>query len=122
MLSYDSKQIEANLKLAGFEDIKISDTNIKDEKTGHYVQTQSIEATKPESKRNIDISIQVKKTAYKENKPYKKEKYEEQQINEADLIGLGDEGANETIGNDNDQENNSQENKKKVWVQNILMI
>ena len=77
MLSYDSKQIEANLKLAGFEDIKISDTNIKDEKTGHYVQTQSIEATKPESKRNIDISIQVKKTAYKENKPYKKEKYEE---------------------------------------------
>ena len=77
MLSYDSKQIEANLKLAGFEDIKISDTNIKDEKTGHYVQTQSIEATQPESKRNVDISIQVQKTKYKESKPYKKEKYEE---------------------------------------------
>ena len=77
MLSYDSKQIEANLKLAGFEDIKISDVNVKDEKTGKYIQTQSIEATKPESKRIANISVQIQKTKYKENKPYKKEKYEE---------------------------------------------
>ena len=69
MLSYDSKQIEANLKLAGFEDIKINDINIKDDKTGKMVQTQSIEATKPESKRNVNINIQVLKTKYKENKP-----------------------------------------------------
>lgn len=77
MLSYDSKQIEANLKLAGFEDIKINDINIKDDKTGKMIQTQSIEATKPESKRNVNINIQVLKTKYKENKPYKKDNYDE---------------------------------------------
>ena len=77
MLSYDSKQIEANLKLAGFEDIKINDINIKDDKTGKLIQTQSIEATKPESKRNVNINIQVQKINYKENKPYRKDNYDE---------------------------------------------
>ena len=77
MLAYDSKQIEANLKLAGFEDIKINDINIKDDKTGKMIQTQSIEATKPESKRNVNINIQVLKTKYKDNKPYKKDNYDE---------------------------------------------
>ena len=66
MLFYDSKQIEANLKLAGFEDIKISDVNIKDEKTGKTIQTQQVEAIKPESKRNVDINIEIKKTQVKE--------------------------------------------------------
>ena len=73
MVLYDSKQIEANLKLAGFENIKISDINIKDQKTGQIIQTQSIEAQKPESKRNSDIVVEVRKTAYKENKPSKYE-------------------------------------------------
>ena len=73
MVFYDSKQIEANLKLAGFENIKISDINIKDQKTGQIIQTQSIEAQKPESKRNSDIVVEVRKTAYKENKPSKYE-------------------------------------------------
>ena len=73
MVFYDSKQIEANLKLAGFENIKISDVNIKDQKTGQIIQTQSIEAQKPESKRNSDIVVEVRKTAYKENKPSKYE-------------------------------------------------
>ena len=77
MLAYDSKQIEANLKLAGFEDIKINDINIKDDKRGKMIQTQSIEATKPESKRNVNINIQVLKTKYKDNKPYKKDNYDE---------------------------------------------
>lgn len=73
MIIYDSKQIEANLKLAGFENIKISDVNIKDPKTGQTIQTQSIEAQKPESKRNSDIIVEVRKTAYKESKPSKYE-------------------------------------------------
>ena len=73
MVFYDSKQIEANLKLAGFENIEISDINIKDQKTGQIIQTQSIEAQKPESKRNSDIVVEVRKTAYKENKPSKYE-------------------------------------------------
>ena len=66
MLFYDSKQIEANLKLAGFEEIQINDVKIKDEKTGQQIQTQSIEAIKPESKRNVDINIEIQKTKYKE--------------------------------------------------------
>ena len=73
MVFYDSKQIEANLKLAGFENIKISDVNIKDPKTGQTIQTQSIEAQKPESKRNSDIVVEVRKTAFKESKPSKYE-------------------------------------------------
>jgi hypothetical protein len=83
MIDYDCKQIEANLKLAGFEDISSSNINIKDEKTGHMIQTISIEATKPESKRNADITLEIKKTSYVEKprgrqireEPVKKEKY-----------------------------------------------
>ena len=73
MLFYDSKQIEANLKLAGFEDIHISDINIKDEKTKKTIQTQSIEATKPLSKRNVDFNIEIRKSRFEE-KPHKIEK------------------------------------------------
>jgi hypothetical protein len=77
MIFYDSKQIEANLKLAGFENIKISDIKYNDEITKHEVQTQEIEAEKPESKRNVDVTIEIKKTTYKEQKPittYKEQK------------------------------------------------
>jgi len=76
MLSYDAKQIEANLKLAGFEDIQINDINIKDEKTGKIIQTQSIEASKPLSKRTGDINIEIRRSRYEEVKPYRKEKRE----------------------------------------------
>ena len=75
MLFYDSKQIEANLKLAGFEDIQISDINIKDEKTKKTIETQSIEATKPLSKRNADINIEIRRSRFEE-RPYKREKKE----------------------------------------------
>ena len=69
MVFYDSKQIEANLKLAGFENIKISEITIKDETTGQRVQTQLIEAQKP-IKRNPEESFEVKNTISKkkENK------------------------------------------------------
>jgi hypothetical protein len=76
MLSYDAKQIEANLKLAGFEDIQINDISIKDEKTGKIIQTQSIEASKPLSKRTGDINIEIRRSRYEEVKPYRKEKRE----------------------------------------------
>ena len=72
MLFYDSKQIEANLKLAGFEDIHISDIIIQDEKTKKNIQTQSIEATKPVSKRNVDINIEIRKSRFEE-RPNRKE-------------------------------------------------
>ena len=75
MLFYDSKQIEANLKLAGFEDIHISDINYQDGKTKKTIQTQSIEATKPVSKRNVDINIEIRKSRFEE-RPHKKEKKE----------------------------------------------
>ena len=73
MLAYDSKQIEANLKLAGFENIQTSDINIKDDKTGKIIQTQSIEAIKPESKRTSDISIEIQKIKYNKEKREVKE-------------------------------------------------
>ena len=73
MVYYDSKQIEANLKLAGFENITISDVNIKDPKTGQTIQTQTVEAQKPESKRNEGFVVEVRKKEYKESKPSKYE-------------------------------------------------
>ena len=76
MLFYDSKQIEANLKLAGFEDIHIRDINIEDEKTKKTIQTQSIEATKPLSKRGADVNIEIWKSRFEESKPYRYEKRE----------------------------------------------
>ena len=54
--------IEANLKLAGFENIKISDIKYKDELIKQEIQTQEIVAEKPESKRNYDVAIEIKKT------------------------------------------------------------
>lgn len=61
MIFYDIKQIEANLKLAGFENIKITDIDYKDKVTKNEVQTQEIEAEKPESKRNTEVTIEIKK-------------------------------------------------------------
>lgn len=79
MLSYDAKQIEANLKLAGFENIQISDINIKDEKTGKTIQTQSIEGSKPISKRSGNINIEVRRSKYEDIKPHRREKKEIQE-------------------------------------------
>ena len=68
MVFYDSKQIDANLKLAGFENVKITDIEYPDEKSRN-IQTQEIEAEKPKSQRNYDIHIEIQKTTYKEKKP-----------------------------------------------------
>ena len=77
MLDYDTNQIESNLKLVGFENIRILDTNFKDEESGLRIPSKSIEAQKPKGKRNVNIGFEVAKTSYKETKPYKKEfKYE----------------------------------------------
>ena len=75
MIFYDSKQIEANLKLAGFENIKISDIKYKDELIKQEIQTQEIVAEKPESKRNYDVAIEIKKTTIKEQKPFDNNKF-----------------------------------------------
>ena len=75
MIFYDSKQIEANLKLAGFENIKISDIKYKDELIKQEIQTQEIVAEKPESKRNYDVAIEIKKTIIKEQKPFDNNKF-----------------------------------------------
>ena len=42
MVFYDTKQIEANLKLAGFENIKITDTSYPDEKLNTNIPLNSI--------------------------------------------------------------------------------
>ena len=78
MLDYDTNQIESNLKLVGFENIRIIDTNFKDEESGLRIPSKSIEAQKPKGKKNVNIGYEVTKTSYKEKtKPYKKEfKYE----------------------------------------------
>ena len=73
MVFYDTKQIEANLKLVGFENIKITDINIKNEETGQKIPTKSIEAQKPKGKRNVDVDIEVTKMKYKETNSYKKD-------------------------------------------------
>ena len=73
MVFYDTKQIEANLKLVGFENIKITDINIKDEETGQKIPTKSIEAQKPKGKRNIDIDIEITKATYEKTNPHKKD-------------------------------------------------
>ena len=74
MVFYDTKQIEANLKLVGFENIKISDINIKEEETGQLIQTKSIEAIKPK-KKNIEVEIEVEKTTYRNPPSYKSNRY-----------------------------------------------
>jgi len=73
MVIYDTKQIEANLKLVGFENIKTSDITIKDEESGQRISTKLIEAQKPKGVRKIDVELEVTKTSYKNTNPYKKE-------------------------------------------------
>ena len=73
MIFYDTKQIEANLKLVGFENIKISDINVKDEESGQRIATKLIEAQKPKGIRKVDVELEVSKTSYKNTIPYKKD-------------------------------------------------
>jgi hypothetical protein len=69
MVFYDTKQIEANLKLAGFENIKITDISYPDEKLNTNIPTQQIEAEKLKTEKNYDVRIEVQKITYKEKVP-----------------------------------------------------
>ena len=60
MLEYDSKQIEANLRLVGFEDIKYEETADKKNGTGLLIGT--LTATKPVNKEK-DIQFEIINTA-----------------------------------------------------------
>lgn len=65
MLPYDAKQIEANLKLVGFESIDTKDTTIQDG-NNKKVPTILITAKKPVSKRgDSQVVLEVKTTTYK---------------------------------------------------------
>ena len=68
MLEYDSKQIEANLRLVGFENIKYEEKNISDKKNLGLIEG-TLTATKPINKEK-DIEIKIiksdKKYAYKD--------------------------------------------------------
>ena len=66
MIIYDCKEIEANLKLAGFEKIKTNEINIKDPTTGIKTQTQLIEAQKP-VKRSPEVTEDTKEANTKNN-------------------------------------------------------
>ena len=73
MLPYDSKQIEANLKLVGFESIDSKDTTLPD-LNGKNMPTISIVAKKPVSKRgDSQVVLEVKTTTYKNVPSYKTE-------------------------------------------------
>ena len=107
MIFYDTKQIEANLKLVGFENIKVSDINIKDEESGQRIGTKLIEAQKPKGVRKVDVGIEVTKTSYKNTNPYKKEynldKFKETNKNSYEIRReykfTGDRANNEENGN-----------------------
>lgn len=60
MQSFDAKQIEANLNLAGFTNIKIEDYEYTDEKTNLKVKTLVVVGDKPEKDPN---KVEVELTA-----------------------------------------------------------
>ena len=119
MVFYDTKQIEANLKLVGFENIKITDINIKNEETGQKIPTKSIEAQKPKGKRNVDVDIEVTKMKYKETNSYKKEsasdKYNDISNNKNDYeISSGYKSTGKKIYNSNLPGNTSETKESKT--------
>jgi hypothetical protein len=80
MLEYDSKQIEANLKLVGFENIKYEEKNSTDKKNKLGLIEGTLTATKPVIKEK-DVQIEIikseKQYSYKnrENEKYDKNSY-----------------------------------------------
>lgn len=71
MLEYDSKQIDANLRLVGFENIEYAEKNIPDKKNGINLLVGTLTATKPLNKQN-NIQIEIAKT--QKNYTYKNER------------------------------------------------
>lgn len=61
MQDYDAKQVEANAKLAGFENIEIKDTTV--ENNGKKVSTLAVTFTKPvKAKNTAEIQVTVTTT------------------------------------------------------------
>ena len=108
MVFYDSKQIDANLKLAGFENVKISDIEYPDEKLRN-IQTQEIEAEKPKSQRNYDVHIEIQKTTYEEKKPIKTNNY--------NYNNISDENKYKTKGNKTYVNQERKEIKKEIIIE-----
>ena len=59
MQEYDAKQVEANARLAGFEDISVSETTFVEPKSGKELTTQQLDLVKTE---NEDSGTKVKTT------------------------------------------------------------
>lgn len=59
MQDYDVKQVEANARLAGFDDISVSETTFVEPKSGKELTTQQLELVKTE---NEDAGREVKTT------------------------------------------------------------
>ena len=75
MLEYDSKQIEANLKLVGFENIKYEERNSTDKKKGIGLIEGVLTATKPVNKeKDIQIEIVKKEYSYRNKNENKRER------------------------------------------------
>ena len=70
MLEYDSKQIEANLRLVGFEDIKYNEKNSTDKRLLEGILT----AIKPVNKEK-DVQIEIIKSEYSSRSHTDKKKY-----------------------------------------------
>lgn len=78
MQEYDAKQIEANAKLAGFDDISITETTYVNETTQKRLQTLAVNCIKPVKNPNsIDIVVKIpvkelkKETTSKKVEPQK---------------------------------------------------
>ena len=52
MQDYDVKQVEANARLAGFDDISVSETTFVEPKSGKELTTQQLELVKTENEDN----------------------------------------------------------------------
>ena len=66
MQEYDAKQVEANLKLAGFDEISIESSSYLKESSGKKVDTLVVSCIKPIKNPNaVDITVTVTKKTKK---------------------------------------------------------
>lgn len=66
MQEYDAKQVEANLKLAGFDEISIGSSSYVKESTGKKIETLVVSCIKPVKNPNaVDITVTVTKKTKK---------------------------------------------------------
>ena len=114
MLECDSKQIEANLKLVGFENIKYEETISSDKKNGAGTLVGTLSAIKPVSKerdrdKHIEIIKSEKQYSYNIDNERKKEKNKRRDDREDEDYMGGYGGYNEQ----NNEEDIKEEPKSK---------